>query len=153
MHAIAPMGSLRLAPRRNQREGTQKPGKCRECGKTYIGRRATRAFCCAGCRRAFNNRRLLRGADFYDLVMAMRFDRVNAADEGTWTLLCKMAAAFKAEDNRERDGRKSWDNVAAVWARNLHLEAMVIGTNIGPARRSGLVRKIAEPPKIAGVRG
>jgi hypothetical protein len=99
MDATAPMGFLRLAPRRNQHKRMVKPGTCRECGTAYIARRATRAFCCAACRRAFNHRRLLRGADFYDLFMAMRCDRGNAADEGAWTLLCKMAAAFKSEDD------------------------------------------------------
>jgi hypothetical protein len=72
--------------------------------------------------------------------MVMRHDRANAAREGTWSLLCRMAAAFKLEDDRERDGRKSYDDVAAVRARNTHLQATVVGTNIGKVRRSGLMR-------------
>jgi hypothetical protein len=141
MDATAPMGFLRLAPRRNQHKSMVKPGTCRECGTAFIGRRATRAFCCAACRRTFNHRRLLRGADFYDLFMAMRFEREIAADEGAWTLLCKMAAAFKSEDDHERDGRKSWDDVAVISARNPHLQSVVVEVNVGRARRSGLVRE------------
>jgi hypothetical protein len=135
MDAIPPMGSGRLAPRRYRRKGALRPGKCRECGEVYLGRRATRTFCSADCRRAFNHRRMLRGADFYDLVMVMRIERDKAAEEGAWSLLCRMAAAFKLEDDRERDGRKSYDDVAEVRSRNAHLQATVVGMNIGKVRR------------------
>ncbi|MGD0024504.1 MAG: transcriptional regulator [Xanthobacteraceae bacterium] len=82
-------------------------GHCRECGASYEAGRATREFCGMACRRAFSNRRMLRGADMYDLLMQLRFDRERAKRSGAWSLLCRMAAAFKAEDDRERAGHAS----------------------------------------------
>jgi len=79
-----------------------KNSRYRECGISYEARRATREFCGAACRRAFNNRRMLRGADLYDLFMALRFDRENAKRSGAWSLMRRMAAHFKAEDDRAR---------------------------------------------------
>jgi hypothetical protein len=140
--AFAPRGFTGIAPKRNQSQtASLKQKSCRECGASYAAQRATREFCCTACRRAFSNRRMLRGANFYDLIMAMRFDRAAAADEGAWTLLCKMAAAFKAEDDRQRGGRKSWDDVPAVRTRNSRLQSIVVGVNIGRAPLSGLVRE------------
>src|SRR5258708_28487942 len=105
MVATAPMGSVGLAPGRKQRQpASLKEKSCRECGGSYAAQRATSEFCCAACRRAFSNRRMLRGANFYDLIMAMRFNRVAAADEVAWTLLFKMAATFKAEERLQPGG-------------------------------------------------
>ena len=75
---------------------------CRECGNAFTARRAGREFCSAKCRTDFHNRRARRGAELYDVLMNMRFDRANAEDSGAWFLLCRMAANFKAEDDRER---------------------------------------------------
>lgn len=141
MDAIAPMGTVGLASRRNRHKRAPATKKtCRECGAQYIPQRTTREFCCTACRRAFSNRRMLRGSHFYDLIMAIRFDRAAAAQEGAWSLLCRQAAAFKAEDDRERGGRKSWDDVAAVRARNAQLQSTLVGINVGRAPFSGLIR-------------
>ena len=105
---------------------------CRECGAKFQLQRASREFCCAACRRVFNNRRMLRGAEFYDLVMATRFDRSAAQQNGAWSLLCRMAASFRYADQRERDGRPSWDDVAKIKARH----ARVLATPIAPRGRS-----------------
>ena len=45
-----------------------------------------------------------RGAELYDLVMAMRFDREAARNAGAWSLLCKIASEFRRIDHRDRDG-------------------------------------------------
>jgi hypothetical protein len=110
--------------------------ECRECGERFAAKHKTREFCCASCRAAFHNRRKQRGADLYDLFMSCRFDRAAAQDQGARTLMCRMAAAFRLEDHRERAGRQSWDSIEAVEARNAHLNATVIETK-GRRRASG----------------
>jgi len=109
---------------------------CRECGANFAARRGTREFCSPICRGAFNNRRLRRGGHLYDLVMAWRFDRTGVAAEGAQSLLCRMAAAFKAEDDRERPGLQSWDDVGRVRERNSHLVATVVGVNVAGNKRA-----------------
>lgn len=106
------------------------PRTCRECGTAILARRPTADFCSARCRGAWNNRRLKQGGQLYNLVMAWRFDRTAAAASGAQSLLCRMAAAFKADDERDRAGRPSWDDVARVRARNSHLVATVVGVNV-----------------------
>jgi hypothetical protein len=109
---------------------------CRECGRSFKSRRAGREFCSPGCRSAFNNRRLRRGGQLYDLVMAWRYSRTAPAAAGALSLLCRMAAAFRQEDAIKRSGRQSWDDVVArVRERNAHLAATVVCGNIAGNRR------------------
>jgi hypothetical protein len=61
---------------------------------------------------AFHNRRRDRGAELYDLVMAMRFDREHAKDEGLWSHICALASAYNTADKHKRPGRKSYDKDA-----------------------------------------
>jgi hypothetical protein len=126
-----PAAALLSAPRCNARELARIRFKnCSDCGKRFELKRADGEFCSAPCRRNFGNRRMLRGAAFYDLVMATRFDRDAAETQGAWSLLCRMAAAFKAEDDAERASRKSWDNTAKVRARNPSMVAKLVGVNV-----------------------
>jgi len=104
-------------------------GACRECGARYTAKRATRGFCCGVCRQNWNNRRLLRGAEFYDLFMSMRHDRDHADDQGAWNFMCRMAADYKAKDDSERAGRRSWDTIRNVKDRNTHLTATVVAVD------------------------
>lgn len=60
---------------------------------------------------AFNNRRRDRGAEIYDLLMAMRFEREKGAQSQLWTVICTRASAFRDSDNNLRDGRKSWISI------------------------------------------
>jgi hypothetical protein len=108
---------------------------CRECGIGFAAHRAGSFYCSAKCRSRFHNRRAQRGAELFDLFMAMRFDRASAEAAGAWSLMCRMAAAFKCEDDRERDGRQSWDDVETVKARNSHLMATVVANNLTGLRR------------------
>jgi hypothetical protein len=110
---------------------------CRECGEMiFAAQRGTREFCSSLCRSMFNNRRLRRGGQFYDLVMEWRFRMTADTPTGAQSLLCRMAAAFKAEDDRDRAGRQSWDDVARVRERNSHLVATVVGTNVAGNQRA-----------------
>ncbi len=107
---------------------------CRECGSFFRAQRATRLFCSATCRTTFNNRKAARGAALYSLVMALRFARDEAQNGHVWSLLCRMAAAFRDEDERERAARRSWDDLAKVRDRNARLSATVVGVNVAGAR-------------------
>lgn len=90
---------------------------CKECGTDVTPSRQRRMFCCTACRQRFNNRRLERGAQLYDLFMSMRYEREKAADLGVWAIMCRIAKDFREEDDRDRDGRKSWQPPHSVIER------------------------------------
>ena len=84
---------------------------CRECGAETAGG----TFCTGPtCRSAWHNRRKARGAEVYDVLMAMRFERDKAKAEGLFTTLCTLASVYRDGDNHEREGRPSWDVDAAL---------------------------------------
>jgi hypothetical protein len=128
-HESAPTASPRVASKRYV-------GTCRECAAPFSAPRTTREFCSVSCRQTFNNRKLIRGAAMYDIIMAMRFDRAAAKDSGAWSLLCRLAASFKAEDHRDRGGRKSWDDLPRVRDRHTSLSSTVVGVNVAGVRRA-----------------
>lgn len=110
---------------------------CRECGNYFEARRVAADFCSTKCRCRFHNRATARGADLFHLFMAARFDRAEAEQAGVWSLMCRMAAAYKSEDDRDRGGRKSWDDIEKVKARNSDLGATLVDNNIAGVRRKG----------------
>lgn len=82
---------------------------CLECATPFQSVEAHAEFCCTAHRQSWNNRRMKRGAQLYDLVMAMRFDRGLAAKLSIgWTLICTLASAYRDADNALRGGRRSW---------------------------------------------
>ena len=94
------------------------PNTCLECGLGYeAGRKHETDFCCAECRKAFNNRRMQRGAELYDLFMNLRYNRAEANKFGTWALICKMAMIWREEDRRDRAGRDSFKRVRRLQDR------------------------------------
>lgn len=80
--------------------------KCPECGAEFQPQRSSAHFCSTACRKAFNNRRMTRGAELYDLFMAMRYARGWAKAQGIWQLVCRLAAEWRAEDDGA--GRESF---------------------------------------------
>jgi hypothetical protein len=58
--------------------------------------------------------------------MALRYDREQAKALKVWKLLCRMAQAFRDEDQRDRAGRKSWNAAPATIAGKTHLFADVV---------------------------
>lgn len=54
---------------------------CRECGNAVGGAPAPRMreYCSTACRKAFNNRRYIRGAQLLDLLMTDYTDRTHPA--------------------------------------------------------------------------
>ena len=88
---------------------------CLECGgEIKADARPAAEFCCDGHRKAFNNRRALRGAELYDLFMSQRFDRAAAGKQGAWTVMCALASAYRDADKAKRGGRRSWRKLDAA---------------------------------------
>jgi hypothetical protein len=109
-----------------------KTGICRECRAKFEARRSTKEFCCTACRQVFNNRKRTRGAEIYDFAMEWRDDR---SDTTALTLLCRVLAKFKEEDDRA--GRRSWDSATSVINAHPYLAAALLDTNIAGMRRLG----------------
>ncbi len=97
--------AIRLAVAARPRHDFQ----CLECAEPFQSVEAHAEFCCAAHRKAWNNRRAVRGAEVYDFVMAMRFERALAAKMMIgWALICRLASAYRDADISLRDGRRSW---------------------------------------------
>ena len=88
--------------------------QCDECGQEFIAKRADSYYCSTDCRKTFNNRRAMRGAVVYDLLMAMRYERDLAKKlQLTWTVVCRLAEMYRRQDDVE--GRKrSWRRASIV---------------------------------------
>lgn len=90
---------------------------CLECGERFEPASRKAEFCCSAHRYEYSNRRRARGMALYDVFMAMRFERGLTKVYGLWTLMCRMAEAWRAEDKAERAGRKSWQDVKELHER------------------------------------
>lgn len=100
---------------------------CRECGASLSGRDPRAEVCSVACRKSFNNRRMTRGAELYDLFMNLRYERGLAKTFGLYRLMCRMAQAWREEDKRDRDGRASYLSAAACKDRSAIYMATVVG--------------------------
>jgi hypothetical protein len=78
---------------------------------------------------------MVRGMALYDLFMANRWDRAAADEAGVMSLLSRLAAQFRLQDERERGGRRSWDPIEEATARHAHLLATVLNNNAAGIRR------------------
>lgn len=99
---------------------------CSECGTEHLAAARHADFCTTECRKAFNNRRLVRGAELYDLVMVLRYERPIAKALKVWKLICRLAAVHRDEDVRQREGRHSWRPAKQVIERYPYLAATSI---------------------------
>jgi hypothetical protein len=117
---------------------------CRECGLPFTAKRDrdTNSFCAVECRKAFNNRRMTRGAQLYDLFMMVRYERGLAKARGLWTIVCRLALEWRQEDERQRAGRKSWREYAAIHDGLLPLRVEIMGGKID-AHRAAVENGIA----------
>ena len=87
---------------------TLKPHVCQDCGGPISARRSGQEFCSPKCRQTFNNRRMQRGAELYDLFRALRRERGEAKELGLWTKLCQLELSYQTEDDSARPGRRSY---------------------------------------------
>ena len=72
---------------------------CRECGeRVEIIVNDKKRHCSKLCLDRWNNRRRMRGEKLYDLMMILRCERATASREGVYTIMCRMAAAWREED-------------------------------------------------------
>ena len=81
---------------------------CQECGNHITTAATGKVFCSTHCRQTFNNRRMQRGAEMYDLFRALRRERSEAKALDIWTELCRLELKYQGEDDDLRDGRKSY---------------------------------------------
>lgn len=90
---------------------------CLECGCDLpAAARDEKRFCSNAHKDAFNNRRKNRGAELYDLFMAMRYDRAAASEAGVWAIMCRMASHWREADGEA--GVKSFLPIREVVQRN-----------------------------------
>ncbi len=84
---------------------------CRECGTelTPEQRKKGACFCQPAHRKAWNNRRMIRGAELYDLWMERRYARDSKAAQEALTTMSNLGRAYHDADVALRDGRKSWN--------------------------------------------
>jgi hypothetical protein len=101
---------------------------CLECGKSFSRPTRTADFCSTPCRKTWNNRRMTRGAELYDLLMAHRFQRPLAKTLGVLSLINRLASLFRERDHAEREGRLSWHPPTEILARRPYLRAQVLRT-------------------------
>lgn len=81
---------------------------CLECAAPMSAARQGQIFCSTPCRHAFNNRRLQRGAELYDLFRALRRERGTAKEMNLWTQMCRLELKWQQEDEAQRPGRRSY---------------------------------------------
>ncbi len=82
--------------------------RCLECDNRIENAREGQLFCSPAHRQIFNNRRMQRGAELYDLFRALRRERAEAKRLNLWTQICKLERHWQDEDERDRPGRKSY---------------------------------------------
>lgn len=108
------------------------PTPCKECGEPLAAR--SRSFCSTKCRKAFNNRRAVRGAQLYDLFMANEHQRELRSELHLLTMCSRMARQFRDEDLEQRDGRHSWHDAKEVLSNRPDLKVGVSNMKIGRAK-------------------
>ncbi|MBZ9856726.1 transcriptional regulator [Mesorhizobium sp. CA13] len=92
---------------------------CQECGTAAP---ANARFCSAAHRQAWNNRRLQRGAELYDLFMAHRFDRRKAQELRVLQAMNRMASIWNEDDKAA--GRRSWRPTVEVLEERPYLRGV-----------------------------
>jgi hypothetical protein len=111
---------------------TRVHGSCLECGGPRETKRRAQ-FCCSACRVAWTNRRKMRGAEFYDLWMAIRFEREEAAALGLMQAMNRLASICRQEDHVQRASRQSWRPPREVILDRPSLKAKISTMRIGRA--------------------
>lgn len=112
--------------------------QCPECGNAVSGsRQPDKMFCSSACRQSFNNRRMKRGAEIYDLFRALRRERSRAKALNLWTMICRLELEWQIEDERERPGRKSYADPEKALANLFDKGSIQRGEIIAANMRAG----------------
>lgn len=82
---------------------------CRECGIELKDKRKGAVFCTPAHRKAWNNRRMIRGAELYDLFMERRYNRDTKEAMAALTYMSNLGRAYRDADKAQRNGRQSWN--------------------------------------------
>jgi len=89
--------------------------KCHECGADYLTVKKDARFCGTKCRKSYNNRRAVRGAELYDLFMASLYDRQWSDQNKIRSKMAALACHWNQQDHNR--GFKSWQR-PVVWLRD-----------------------------------
>lgn len=117
---------------------TERAKICPECGNAYkTARQPDKLFCSPDCRQSFNNRRMQRGAELYDLFRALRRERSKAKSLNMWTQICRLELQWQMEDEAQRPGRKSYTEPERALANLLDKGSLQRGEVIAPVMRAG----------------
>lgn len=95
--------------------------ECLWCGGAFHASARHGEFCCTEHRKAFNNQRATRGAELYDLAMAVRYDRKRATALGVLQMMWTLCRLFREEDQRLRAGRPSWRDPGVIVERRPYI--------------------------------
>ena len=109
---------------------------CLECGHPFTPTSATAEFCRRPCRQAWNNRRMTRGAELFDLFMTHRFERAEAGRLKVLTAMNRLASEYRREDEQVREARRSWQRARAVLDRHPSLLAQIMVRTGATTRRA-----------------
>lgn len=132
---------------------TTRKHECKWCGAAYtLTARAydhqRSAFCSTAHKTAFNNLRLSRSVQLYDLFMANSFER-GAPERKSGQLrraMGRLASRWRDEDHAARDGRKSWGD----WRQVLDLDrTLTISQEYGTPWTGG--RAVTEQASTMGL--
>ena len=103
---------------------------CLECGGAFTPRAVPGnhqpEFCSNACRSLFNNRRKRRGAEFYDLIMAHRFEREEAQQLRVLSKINRLASIYRQQDKDARSARRSWRKANEVIGERPYLSSVTI---------------------------
>lgn len=113
---------------------------CDECGGEYTPRRKDEFFCSTPCRKEFENRRMVRGAELYDLFCGYRRERPLAKELGIWTEMCRLEQRWREEDETQRAGRRSYRPLRRALQKLKDTGRLNIGLVVGidmTGKRSG----------------
>lgn len=92
---------------------------CRECATNVEPTTRNQVFCSQICNTMWTKRRQKRGLMLYDTFMELRYNRAGAG--GLWTLMCRLAEEWRAEDARIRPGLKSWQDPQRIIRKRVYL--------------------------------
>ncbi|MET0653671.1 MAG: hypothetical protein ABWY63_14265 [Hyphomicrobiaceae bacterium] len=94
---------------------------CDECGSQFQTNCVTAKFCSTECRKTYNNRRAIRGAELYDFMMLRRFgDEAVIGVKGKGSRFYAndclatadaLVSGYHAADIENRQGRRSYNTM------------------------------------------